>query len=305
MSRTLQLLTGTPVNKPTDAYAYIKLKTPGIYRSFAHFENLHVEERDFFKKPIKFGNLELLKNNFNLQTITRTREEVHGQHAPDIFPDCEYSLSREHITLYNKLVEEQLLLFDDGTMIDATSMQKLRHALQQVVVNFDHFSNNPKNVSTAYDLLDHTLEEIEDNKLIVWINYRRSAASVLNYLKGRGITAMAAYGGSDSQAAVSSFMDPAGCQVLVGHYQSCGAGLNPQEVCFNSLFLELSTVPLYVRQALGRVSRTGQKKIPIQRLAVARGTVQVHLLRSLVNNDDLVATIEPTKKSVRAMLLGE
>ena len=48
--RKILLLTGTPTSKPHDTYTYMKIKTPLIYRSFAHWEQLHVAERDIFLK---------------------------------------------------------------------------------------------------------------------------------------------------------------------------------------------------------------------------------------------------------------
>lgn len=308
--RNLQLLTGTPVNKPTDAYSYIKLLTPEVYRSVAHFENEHVEERDFFQKPIKFKDLDVLKRNLELRSISRTKEELHGYNLKPLFPDCHYDLAPEHMSLYVKLVEEQLLIFDDGTKIDATSVARLRHALQQVVVNFDHFSNNTENKSNAYALIDQTVEETRcalpsESKLIIWTKYKRTSRAVTDYCNALKIKTVAAYSEADSEKSIRNFMVDDSVRILVAQYQSAGSGLNPQHVCSQALFLELDTVPMYIRQALGRLDRVGQTKIPIMRLAVARGTVQESLHRDLLRNDDLVQVVEPSKKSIRSMLLGE
>lgn len=309
LNRNLQLLTGTPINKPLDAYAYIKLKTPDAYRSMGHFEALHVAERDFFKKPTAYCNLDLVKTHLNVQTISRTKAELHGYNLTPLFPDSEYDLAPEHQELYEKLVDEQLLLFSDGTVIDASSVQKLRHALQQIVVNFDHFSNDPTKKSAAYDLVDQTLEETEcfklgKSKLIIWVKYKLTSRSVLKYLKDSGIKAVGAYAEVDTEKGINAFMDDPTTRVLVANYQSAGAGLNPQYVCSEALFLELETVSMYIRQAVGRLDRTGQKTVPRMRFAVASNTVQVGLYESLLTNDDLVQYIEPSKTGIREMLLG-
>ena len=307
--RNLQLLTGTPVNKPLDAYAYIKLVTPTIYRSYAMFENIHVEERDFWKRPVKFAELDALKKNLALQAINRTKEELHGYSLKPLFPDSTYELSDYHYRLYTKLVEEQLLIFDDGSKIDATSVAKLRHALQQVVVNLDHFSNDPKQRSVSYDMIDHAIEESEcasssKSKLIIWSKYKRTTRCVTAYCNSLGIPTVAAYSEANTEASVKSFMEDDSVRILVAQYQSASAGLNPQHVCSQALFLELDTVPLYIRQAMGRIDRVGQTKIPVMRLAVAKGTVQEGLYNDLMRNDAMVSHIEPSKKGLRAMLLG-
>lgn len=308
-SRNLQLLTGTPTNKVIDAFAYIKLLTPSVYRSLAHFENVHVEERNFFKQPIKFCELDMVKQNLALQSISRTKKELHGYSLVPLFPDTSYELSPAHKRLYDKLVDEQLLIFDDGSKIDATSVQKLRHALQQVVVNFDHFSNDATNRSVAYDLIDHTVEETQcatvgKSKLIIWTKYKRTSRSVLAYCNSLKIPTVAAYSEADSEKSINDFMLQDACRILVAQYQSAGAGLNPQHVCSEALYLELDTVPLYMRQSIGRLDRVGQKDVPVMRFAVAKGTVQEGLYRDLLRNDDTVQAIEPSKKSIREMLLG-
>lgn len=308
--RSLQLLTGTPISKVLDPYSYIKLKTPKVYRSLAHFEGVHVAKRDFWKTPIEFQHLDVMQKNLSVQMISRTKEEMHGYNLVPHFPDSTYDLSPAHYKLYTKLVDDQLLAFDDGSVIDASSVQRLRHALQQLVVNYDYFSNDPENRSAAYDMLDLSLEETEcatigKSKLIVWTKYQRTTTNVVNYINKAGILAVAAYGLSDSAKAIESFLEDEKVRVGVFQYQSANAGLNPQGVCNEALFLEGDTVSLYMRQAIGRIDRVGQTKVPRIRLACATGTVQVDLFNRLLRNDDTVASIEPSKKSIRAMLLGQ
>lgn len=306
---SLQLLTGTPISKPLDAYAYISLKTPKLYRSFKQVENLYVADRDFFGRVLSYQDLPVLAKDFAMQTITRTKKEIHNYDNPPNYPDGAYELSADHYKLYEKLVEEQLLKFEDGTKIDASSATKLYHAVQQIVVNYDYFSNDPKKRSASFDLLDLTIEqtrcqEIGHSKLIIWTNYRMTSAKVQQYLLDKGVNSVAAYGGSNAEKAVEAFIEDPKTRVLVGQYQSCGAGLNPQAVCWESLFLELSTVPIYMRQALGRIDRYGQKHIPTQRLAFAAGTMQESLLAKLLANDESVVEVELTKESLRKILLG-
>jgi hypothetical protein len=306
----LQMLTGTPISKPLDAYTYINLKSPGEYRSYAHFEAVHVAERDFFKNPTKYANLDLLRENLDKASVSGTKEEMHGYKLKPLTPNCHYDLDPQHMALYTKLVDEQLLSFEDGTIIDASSVQKLRQALQQVVVNWAHFANDPSKRAAIFDMIDLTMEEIEvtdksKSKLIIWTTYKMSSKRIWDYCLAQGVKTVAAYGDSDSEKAVQLFMKDEATRILVAQPQSCGAGLNPQYVCSEALFPEISTVPIYNRQAWGRIDRVGQVRIPRMKLAVARGTVQEGLYLDLLRNDDMVAYIEPTKKSIRQMLLGQ
>ena len=207
--------------------------------------------------------------------------------------------------LYKKLVDEQLLLLDSGNKIDATTATKLAHALQQIIMQFDYFSENPENRSAGYDLLDNVLEDIGSAKLIVWCNYKRTNRAVTTYLNSKGVKAVAAFSEVDANKSFKAFMEEPDVQVLVAHYLSAGAGLNAQSVCSEMLYLELSTIPSHMVQSSGRVCRLGQTKTPVIRVAVAKGTIQESLMKRLLKNADLVDKVENNLISLRKILLGE
>lgn len=305
----LQMLTGTPTNSPSDAYAYIKLKNPTAYKSRNNFEEIHVAARNIFKKITKWQHLDKLAVNFAVNSIARTKEEVHGYNNPPSYPDTSYELSKDHEALYKTLVDEQLLLLPDGDKVDAGTAQKLFHNLQQIVVNYDHFSGDSSKRSAAYDMLDYVIATTGclakgKSKLIVWTVYKLTSRSVLNYLISKGYSAVAAYSEADSQKSVARFMEDESVRILVAQPSSAGAGLNPQHVCWESLFLESTTNPTHIIQACGRIDRVGQKHSPTIRFAVAKGTIQVKLRAQLLANDALTSKVE-SKKSLRDTLLGK
>lgn len=309
-NRRLQMLSGTPTSRPLDCYTYIRLKSPDLYRSYAHFEHTHIAEKDFFGTITAYQNLDVLADNFAIKSILRTKEEVHGYNNAPLFPDTVYELSKDHMDLYEQLVEEQLLLLDDGTKIDATTAQRLYHALQQIIVNYDYFSGDATKRSTAYDLIDSVVEQTDcDNqsksKLIIWTIYKRTSRNVLAYLNNQGHKAVGAYSEVNSAKSFVQFMEDPTTRILVAQPQSAGAGLNPQSVCWESLTIETSTVPMLSRQANGRLDRVGQLHKPSMRYAVANKTVQVTLLEKLLAADELVQRVERTKTSLRKELYGD
>jgi len=307
--KDVQLLTGTPTNKPGDAYAYIKIKTPEVYRSLGHFENVHVEERDFFNQPTKWALLDKLAENLAIQTVKFTKEEMFGYDLHPIYQTIPYDLEPQHLKLYERLVDEQLLLLDDGTKIDATTAQKLYHALQQIVCNWDHFSGED-NRSAVYDLVDEVIDStdclnVNKSKLIIWTHYKMTSRKLTDYLnRGHPGSTVAAYSGADAALSVSLFLNNPQTRILVAQPTSAGVGLNPAHLCSEMLFVEANTVPLYMRQAIGRVDRMGQKVRPTVRFASATGTIQRHLYDRLLKNDDLVVQVERLKSSLRDLLLG-
>jgi len=308
LGHNLQFLTGTPTSKPVDAYAYIKQKTPKIYRSLGHFESIHVAERDFFGKVTRWQNLKGVAESLALQTVKFTKEDLFGLDLDPQFPDCSYELDPAHAKLYERLLEEQLLLLGDGTKIDATTSTRLFHAAQQIVCNWDHFSGECHR-SAIYDIIDQTLEEIDVNnvnnsKIIIWTYYKLTTGKVLQYLLDNDYKAVAAYSEANSNKSFELFMEDPTVRVLVAQPQSAGVGLNAQSVCSEMLFVETPTTPLLARQAIGRVVRMGQTRKPRIKVAVAQSTIQVRLLDMLMSNDDLVARVENTRDSIRSWLKG-
>ena len=310
-SRRCLLLTATPTSKPQDSYTYIKLKSPQTYRTFGHWENLHIASRDIFGTITGYRNLPLLAENFAFKAATRTKQELFGHNLDPIYQPIVYDLSSKHLKLYNKLAEEQILLLDNGEKIDAIGAQRLRHKLQQIILNFSAFTGNEDDVSASIELLDQVIEEVDPmdqtkSKLVIWTYYKSSSARILKHLQDKygTIAVVGAYGDVDSAKSVKSIMNDPACRMMVGQPSSVGVGLNLHHVCSEMIFLEQATTPMQTRQAIGRVDRAGQLVRPTIRFAQARGTVQLRMFQDLLNNDDLVKQVERTPKSLREEIFG-
>lgn len=309
MGRKLLLLTGTELNSPADAYAYIKLKTPLIYRSYGHYTNLHVEARDFFEKPTKWRGLDVIRQNLYLASVKRSKEEVHAHLPKANYIPIEYDLDPEHLKLYNKLANEMLLELPTGGKIDATQASSLHNALQQIVINWGHFAGEEGLRPAAFDLIDQVVDEIAlgqpgSSKLIIWTWFKKTTAAVLDYCNSLFPgAAVAAYSEADSQKSVARFMDDPTCLIGVFQPGSAGAGLNPQHLCWECLFLEAPTRTIPFRQSAGRIDREGQKYNPNIRVAMAAGTLQNRLFLNLLANDKEVMTVQD-ETDLRAMIFG-
>jgi SNF2 family DNA or RNA helicase len=306
----LLLMTGTPISHPSDAYAYVKLKTPNVYRSQAQFENLHVEERDFFGNVVKWRSLEQMNANLMLQATRRlSREVLKHLKLPNYIP-IYYDLDPEHLALYNQLADEQLLMLPDGGKIDATSAARLYNALQQIVVNWDHFSGVPELKSKAFDVIDMVADEIdlaqpESSKLIVYTYYRMTSKKVAEHLSK--FNAVALYSDippRQQEQNMARFLEDPKCRVLVAQPSSGGVGFNPQHVCWEILFVEEPVIPKDFIQASGRVDRDGQVHVPNIRLAIAEGTIQHRLHGNLLAKDKLANKVQGGFMDLRDAIHG-
>jgi SNF2 family DNA or RNA helicase len=262
---------------------------------------VHVGERDFFGTVTAWKNLELLEHNLHLNSVSLTRADMAIAGKPEIYRTMRYDLSPAHKKLYTQIVEEQLLELKDG-VVDATTVQRLHHALQQVVLMPSNFSDDKTLRSAGLDVLDNVLDELGNDQIIVWLHYRRSIEGIMSYLLSKKVSVVAAYGGSDSDAAIVDF-SARKARVLLANAGSIGAGVNLQ-FCQNALFLEYNSSAIASRQAAGRINRIGQTEATLTTWACANDTVQVKRLRDLLNNDGVASKLERTKSSLREALLG-
>lgn len=302
----LLLLTGTPLSTPIDGYAYCKLVAPGVYRNQQMFENVHVVERDFFKKVTKWGNLELLANNMKINAVRLLKEDVLKDLPPITYTPIFYDLSPDHKRLYTRLAEEQVLKLENGGKIDATQTTALYHALQQIILNYDHFSGDPTKRPAGYDVIDQMMEELEGKKLIIFASYRMTNGKLLTYLQK--YKAVAVYGDIPNKlkfANVDKFIDDPEVRVLVAQPTSAGYGVDGlQHVCSDVLFLEQPVIPMHFNQACGRVHRDGQRNNTHIRIAVAEGTLQVRLHHQLLANDQLINRVIKGPQDLRDAIYG-
>jgi SNF2 family DNA or RNA helicase len=302
------LLTGTPINDPMDAYGILKFTNPGAYRSLRMFENLHVAERDFFKNPIRFDNLELLAENMRANAARVLFEDMYPDAEHPLFVPMPYDLDSAHLKLYRRIAELQLLELEGGDIIDLTQSTKLLHALGQIVVNYGHFSGDDGNVSTALDMVMARLTELGAGKLVVFSNYRMSVSQIAGHARRQGVDAVTINGDStrtQKQASVDAFIQDPAVRLAVINPKSGGAGLDGlQHVCHHMMFLEPVTSPRDFAQCVARLKRTGQTLKVVVALPIARGTLQVRAQNSLIENDTVAKKVVRGVGDLRELIFG-
>lgn len=308
--QSLALATGTELNDPADAYGYVKLKTPGVYRSYGHFKNVHVGAVDFFDNPVKWINIELMHDNLYLQSVRRTKEEVHSHLEDANYQQFTYELHERHMKLYRELGEQQLLELENGGKIDATTQQNLYHHMQQVVTNPAKYGL--EDVRPAWmDVIDNLIEQLDfgsptgPKKFIVWTWYQETTELVKAYLESLypGRVAIA-YGKSNSDKEFARFEEDPDCWWIVGQPLSVGAGVNPQYVCYNMVWIETPTRSIPFRQGSGRIDREGKIAAGNIWIATAENTIQQMLFDNLLANDELVSKVQKDPLDIRKMLYG-
>ena len=307
-TKTHQLLTGTPLNVPVDAYAYISLIAPGVYRNLLHFTNSHVTEVDIRDKATAYKDLDILTENLLINAVRKTKEDVLKDLPECIVSTVEYNLDPAHYKLYVTLANNKLLELPDGGKIDATQVSALFHALGQIVCQWSYFGQDENLKAKAYSLVEEVLDELGSKKLIVFTNYKRTNQEMVRRFGCPGIWSEVSH--DEKQAGLKRFLNDDKCRLITMNMVAGGVGLDGfQHVCTDALYLEPPVTPAHLTQSLSRVHREGQKHSVSVRLGVALGTLQRSRVDVLTDKESLIAPIQGSKayltpEEVRHMVFG-
>lgn len=307
IGRATMLLTGTPANNPMSVFGLLKFTAPGTYLHFQQFQRLHVKYVTTFGKPVEFQNIELLASNLLTNARRVLFEDMYSDAEEPLYSPINYELEPDHYKIYKRLAEEAIVRLPPNDKINFFSIQRLIHALGQIVVNLGHFSVDPTSVSNSIHLVHEKLAELGDGKLVVFANYKKSVAAVLQYTAKFGALAInSEVSASQKQSSIEEFKRNPKCRVLIVQFKSGGYGLDGlQHVCNHCLFIEPCQQPRDFHQAVARLKRIGQAKRVMVYMAVAEGTLQVRGFESLLKNDSLVNRIVRGGRDLRESLFGD
>ena len=298
------LLTGTPLNVPVDAYAYIKLVAPSVYRNLSQFNKIHIEEEDFYGNPKSYRNLDLLASNLLINADRKTKDDVLVNLPPCTIQPIEYDLDPKHLALYRRMAADQLLKLPDGGKLDLTQVTALYHAVGQIVMQWSYFAQDDALVAAGFNLVEQVLDELGSAKLIVFGNYVRTNEMLVSRFKCPGI-----WGGvnaKDKDKAVDTFINDPACRMIVLNPIAGGVGVDGlQDVCCDALYVEPPIATSHWTQSLSRIHRDGQHKPVTIRMGVALGTVQGKLLANLSEKEGLVNPLQGSKAELKAALFGQ
>lgn len=302
---SIMLLTGTPISTPVDGYAMVKMVSPQIYKTYHQFCSIHVEKYDFFDRPEKFMNLDLLYQNLETNAVRILKQDVMEDLPKMNYNVIEYDLDPKHYKLYKQVAESEMVRLSNGDMMDFANASALFQNLNQLVCNAEFYSEGAVD-STIFELIQETLDEIGDKKLVIYTYYRRTSEAVFNRMKDTGLDPALVYGGtSNHQREIDKFISSAKCRVMVLAVPAGGAGVDGlQTVCHEGLFIELPSRAVPFHQSTGRLLRGGQKFPVNMRIALAKGTLQMRMWQLVLENDSLANMCVRGLKDIRDAVYG-
>jgi non-specific serine/threonine protein kinase len=302
----VMLLTGTPAMNPMHAYALLKFVAPLRYRNLKNFESIHVAEYDFFGKPCRFKNLDVLAESLDINSSRLQFEDMFEATDPPMVIPLAYELDPQHYKLYTRLAEEELLRVEDEGKVDATTAARLFHMLGQIVVNWGHFAGDPSLVSNAIEIVREKVEELGNEKMVVFCHYRMTAA--LLHKEFEAVSAGVINGDATSsqrEKAKAKFISDPTARLLIVQARSGGFGMDGlQHVCNTALFIEPVSDPGTYHQAVARLHRTGQRRRVRVYYAVAEGTLQPRAFKMLLKRGEVAAKVMRSVQDLRSAIFS-
>ena len=307
-----RVLTGTPIaNGPFDVYAQLRFLDPEYWKrlgmsSYTAFKT----QFGIWKKPYESANYEVLLAYRNLDELQALIGEISSRVTkddvldlpPKLYSKRYIELSPAQTRLYKELKSECTATMEDGYVIEAVLpiVRLLRY--RQLLCGYlptEEGSDEPVQLLPGPNLRLEALIDICEglpHKAIIWVVFTKDIDMICRSLAtNEEVGGVVRYDGRTSDearlAAIGSFQDPdSGVQFFVA---------NPQAASENLTLHAARTVVYYSsgfslterQQSEDRAHRIGQEH-PVNYIdLVARGTVDEHILKALVNKRDIASFI--------------
>ena len=296
-----RILTGSPVTKsPMDLYAQCAFMSPKLlgFDSYYSFQGRYAITRTqrmgshSFQQIIGYRNLQELSEKLDTFSYRVTKEDALD--LPDkVYTVREVTLTPEQLKYYQSIKSAAIALLDDGQLVSAPAVMTQLLRLQQVLCG--HLMTDDGDLvefpTRRIDALMETIDEMS-GKVIIWSRFRYDIKNIeAKIAKVHGPSSVVSYFGDtsdeDRQKAIKEFQF-GDARFFVANPQTAGYGLtltSATNVIYYANDFNLETRV----QSEDRAHRIGQKHSVTYVDLVSKGTVDVHIVKSLRGKIDLSA----------------
>ena len=296
-----RILTGSPVTKsPMDLYsqcAFMDLRLLG-FDSYYAFQGRYAVTRTqrmgshSFQQIVGYRNLDELSDKLAGFSYRVTKDEALD--LPEkIYTIREVYCTKEQLEYYHSIKKAAIALLEDGQLVSAPSVMTQLLRLQQVLCGHlmtddgDLVEFPTKRIQALLDTIDEM-----SGKVIIWSRFRYDIKKIVSELsKVHGSSSVVSYFGDTSDAdraeAIKQFQFGE-ARFFVANPQTAGYGLTltaATNVIYYANDFNLETRV----QSEDRAHRIGQHHPVTYVDLMTKGTVDVHIVKSLRNKIDLSA----------------
>jgi SNF2 family DNA or RNA helicase len=285
--------------------------------SLKHFRNVHIKYKDVkvrVKASLTGKDTRTVKTIDGYKDVARIMSNLfkNGRRLcktdvvelpPKNVIVTKVSLEDEHYERYKKFVEERMLEFSDGTILDGSTSAGLRQSALQAVLRPDILGLTGKSevVQAIREIATPVVKE--GRKVFILAHYRETVKLIMEEFKAFNPVSM--FGETSNKAeSLRAFLEDKDCSIMVANYKSGGAGLNLQSVCETVICAEPTSVPGQFNQGTDRAHRVGQVNPVNVYILVAVGTVYVKQVKNMVKKQVAIDSVV-VSNDLLAELLGD
>lgn len=302
-----RILSGSVIdNSPLKAFSQFELLKPGClgFPDYDHFKSFFAVYKQGYSGgrnyPIldKFVNLGILRERIAKHSSLVRR--IDCEDLPGLIMSPVYlEMTPKQTDAYRQAIDELCVQLECQQDIDETCIEileggplnmKLRTIASGFIKDTEtgkiHELVKPEDNPKIIALLD-MIEDMGDDKLIVWCNFRYDIETLMKVFKKHKIKAVQYYGGvkeDEKNAAIDSFRDDPEVKIFIGQPVSAGEGLNLSAA--SGMVWYSHTYDAEVRnQANERATVVGGKSIWLSDF-VFDGLIETRIIEALINKSN-------------------
>ena len=295
-----RILTGSPITQsPLDLYsqcAFLNKRLLG-YDSYWSFQGRFAVVRQqrmgnhSFNQVVGYKNLEELTQKLKIFAHRTTKKEALD--LPEkIYTTRQVELTSTQQEHYHSMKKTSVIFLEEGEMVTAPEVMTRLLRLQQLLCGY-LVSDDGETVELANNRIKVMMEVIEEmtGKVIIWSRFRHDIKKIKSELiKAYGSGSVVTYYGDTTQedrdSAIHNFQTNPETRFFVSNAQTGGRGITltaASNVIYYSNDFNLESR----KQSEDRCHRIGQHKPVLYVDLVCPNTVDVHIVKSLVEKDKI------------------
>jgi len=295
-----RILTGSPITQsPLDLYsqcAFLNKKLLG-YDSYWSFQGRFAiikQQRmgnHSFNQVVGYKNLDELTQKLKIFAHRTTKKEALD--LPEkIYTTRQVELTSTQQEQYESMKKTSVIFLEEGDMVTAPEVMTRLLRLQQLLCGY-LVNDDGETVELANNRIKVMMEVVEEmtGKVIIWSRFRYDIKKIKNELaKTYGSGSVVTYYGDTTQedrdSAIHNFQTNPETRFFVSNAQTGGRGITltaASNVIYYSNDFNLESR----KQSEDRCHRIGQHKPVLYVDLVCPNTVDVHIVKSLVEKDKI------------------
>ena len=295
-----RILTGSPITQsPLDLYSQCAFLSKSLlgYDSYWSFQGRFaiIKQQRMgnmsFNQVVGYKNLEELTQKLKFFAHRTTKKEALD--LPDkIYTTRQVDLTSTQIDQYMSMKKTSVIYLEDGNMVSAPEVMTRLLRLQQLLCGY-LVNDDGETIELANNRIKVMMEVIEemDGKVIIWSRFRYDIKKIKKELiKTYGSGSVVTYYGDTSQedrdSAIHNFQTNPETRFFVSNAQTGGRGITltaASNVIYYSNDFNLESR----KQSEDRCHRIGQHKPVLYVDLVCPNTVDVHIVKSLLQKDKI------------------